>query len=134
MVRQISITGLVIVPDVYVERHLPILEPSWSALLRHSHLEMVCLDFLKLERSKGGFEDVLVMTDHFTRYAVAVPTKNSTAKTTADVFISTIYSQIRNTAQNSYRSRTKFRKQLISRIMFNYGNQEIENDTLPPNV
>ena len=46
-------------------------------------LEVLCMDFLSLETSKGGYQYILVITDHFTRYAAAIPTKNMTAKTTA---------------------------------------------------
>ena len=40
------------------------------------------MDFLTLEMSKGGY--ILVITDHFTKYALAVPTRNQSAKVTAE--------------------------------------------------
>ena len=47
--------------------------------------ELVCMDFLSLEESKGGYGNILVITDHFTRYSTAIPTRNQTAITTAKV-------------------------------------------------
>ena len=48
-------------------------------------MELICIDFLSLERSKGGTEHILVITDHFTRYAKAFPTRNQLAKITAKI-------------------------------------------------
>ena len=49
-------------------------------------MEMVALDFLVLEDGRGGIANVLVITDHFFKYAVAIPTTNQTTRTTARVF------------------------------------------------
>ena len=48
-------------------------------------MEMVYIDFLSLEPSKGRVENILVISDHFTRYAQAFLTRNQTARTTARV-------------------------------------------------
>ena len=47
--------------------------------------ELVCIDFLSLEKSAGGYEHLLVVTDHFTRYAKAYPTRDQKATTVARV-------------------------------------------------
>ena len=51
----------------------------------HYPLQLVCMDYLSLERSSGGYENILVMVDHYSKFAVAIPTRNQTAKTTARV-------------------------------------------------
>ena len=47
-------------------------------------LDLVCIDFLSLEPAKGNIGNVLIITDHYTKFAKAVPTRNQTAKTTAE--------------------------------------------------
>ena len=42
------------------------------------------MDYLTIESSSSGHQHVLVITDHYTRYAHAIPTRNQTARTTAE--------------------------------------------------
>ncbi|KAI3355851.1 hypothetical protein L3Q82_004233 [Scortum barcoo] len=46
-------------------------------------LELVCMDFLTTEPDRSNTTNVLVITDHYTMYAVAVPTPNQKARTMA---------------------------------------------------
>lgn len=46
-------------------------------------LQLVCMDFLSLEPDRSNTRDILVITDFFTKYAVAIPTPNQKARTVA---------------------------------------------------
>ena len=57
----------------------------------YAPLELVHLDYTSIESTMGlnkppMVKNVLVMTDHFMRYALAVVTKDQTAKTVVKVF------------------------------------------------
>uniref|UniRef100_A0AAY4AVH5 Gypsy retrotransposon integrase-like protein 1 n=1 Tax=Denticeps clupeoides TaxID=299321 RepID=A0AAY4AVH5_9TELE len=50
-------------------------------------MDLVCIDFLTLEPDSKGLGNILVITDHFTRYAQAFATRNQKAGTVARVLV-----------------------------------------------
>ena len=61
--------------------------PPLKPLLASYPLELVHMDFLRIGRKEDKNANVLVITDHFTRYAQAYVTGNQQAATAAKIFI-----------------------------------------------
>ena len=62
-------------------------KPKIGHLEAHNPLDLVCLDFTKIDPSKTGKENVLVNTDAFTKFSLAVCTPNQTAKTVPKILV-----------------------------------------------
>ena len=55
-----------------------------QSIVSNGPFQLVCMDFLSIEPDSKGIKDVLVITDHFTKFAIAVATKNQKAQTVAE--------------------------------------------------
>ena len=62
-------------------------KPKIGHLEAHSPLDLVCLDFTKIDPSKTGKENVLIITNAFTKFSLAVCTPNQTAKMVAKILV-----------------------------------------------
>ena len=65
----------------------PRVRPPMGNLLATQPLEVLAIDFTLLEPASDGRENVLVMTDMFTKYTHALPTRDQKAATTAKVLV-----------------------------------------------
>ena len=62
-------------------------KPKIGHLEAHNPLDLICLDFTKIDPSKSGKENVLIITDAFTKFSLAVCTTNQTTKTITKILI-----------------------------------------------
>ncbi len=65
----------------------PAARSQMGHLLASRPNEILAIDFTVLEASRTGIENVLVMTDVFTKYTLAVPTRDQRAETVARVLV-----------------------------------------------
>ncbi|KAG1933989.1 interleukin-1 receptor accessory protein-like 1-A [Pimephales promelas] len=65
----------------------PKVKTAMNSIQTSKPLEVVALDFTLLERSQSGKENVLVITDVFSKFTVAVPTVDQRAITVAKVLV-----------------------------------------------
>ena len=66
--------------------HVPVKTPL-GHLRATRPLQIVAMDYTVLEPSSDGRENVLVLTDVFTKYTIAVATRNQRAETVARVLV-----------------------------------------------
>ena len=65
----------------------PTIKPPIKNLLAQRPLEIVAMDYTQLEKSTDGRENVLVLTDVFTKFTVAIPTRDQKAVTVAKALV-----------------------------------------------
>ena len=58
-----------------------------GSLVANNPMDLLCIDFTKVDPSKDGKENVLVLTDAFSKFSQAIVTPNQKALTVAKVLV-----------------------------------------------
>ena len=65
----------------------PFVKTRTGHLLASKPLEILAMDFTLLDKSSAGLENVLVLTDVFSKFTIAVPTRDQKAPTVAKILV-----------------------------------------------
>ncbi|KAG1960383.1 interleukin-1 receptor accessory protein-like 1-A [Pimephales promelas] len=84
-------------------------------------LEVIELDFLSLGRPQDPYQNILVMTDMFSRYAWAIPTRDQTARTTARVLWQSVIQTFGCPMRFHSDQGPNFESQLVAELCSLYG-------------
>ena len=67
--------------------HYTGLHTQQGLLVANNPLDLLCIDFLKVDPSRDGKENILVLTDAFTKFSQAFVTNNQKVFTIAKVLV-----------------------------------------------
>lgn len=83
--------------------------------------ELVSIDFLHLDKCQGGYEYILIVVDHFTRFAQVYPTTSKSAKTVADRIFNDYALKFGLPARIHHDQGGEFENQLFAQLKRNCG-------------
>lgn len=84
-------------------------------------LEILAIDFTVLEKSTSGLENVLVMTDVFSKWTVAVPCKDQTATTVAQTLVREWFTRLGAPCRIHSDQGRNFESEVVAKLCEKYG-------------
>ena len=103
-----------------------------GSLVANQPLELLCIDFTKADVAKGGKENILVLTDAFSKYSQAFVTNNQKALTVAKILIEKWFSIFAIPARIHSDQGRSFNNEIISHLCKMHGVQH--STTTPYNL
>ena len=110
----------------------PKVRPYWGTLQASRPNEILALDFTVLEPASDGRENVLVLTDIFTKYTQAVPTKDQRASTVAQMLVQHWFHRFGPPARIHSDQGRNFESTLIQQLCKIYGVQKSRSTPYHP--
>ena len=110
-------------------------QPDQAPLLNievNQLLELINLDYLKIELSKGNVINVLIIADRFTRYAQAFPSKTQTALATAKLLWNNFTSHCGFPSKIITDQGRNFESELIDNLCWVAGVKKLRTSPYPP--
>ena len=101
-------------------------------LLATRPLEVIAIDFTVIEQSSDRIENVLVITDVFSKYTIAVSTKDQTARTTAIVLVKQWFVKFGIPDRIHSDQGKQFESKLIYHLCSSYGIRKSKTTTYHP--
>ena len=102
-----------------------------GSLVTNQPLELLCIDFTKADVAKGGKENILVLTDAFSKYSQAFVTPNQKSLTVAKVLVEKWFSVFGIPAQIHSDQGQSFNNEIIASLCKMYGIRQ--STTMPYN-